>query len=121
MTQRAHIHLAVSRELCRVDDRAVRSRLGRRFGLIPRDVFAAWAMAFLARDSQHETGLIVAIDGRRDGLERRRVTFEAARRDRPGKNRGAVRESRTVHPLTELRPIRYRQLKELVFLPKRVA
>ena len=84
-------------------------------------MLAARTMAFLAADTQHQTGFAEPVEGRRKPTEARAMAFEAAWNDGLVEARGAVRKPRTVDPTIQFSPVGHGQFKEPVALPKQVA
>src|SRR5690242_14771248 len=78
----------------------------------------ARSMTAFARNAEYVVGALVTIRGRAivHRLEERRVTFETTRQHRPAEVGGAIAVAWTVDPTAERRPVRHRQLKELIVL-----
>ena len=82
-------------------------------------VLAPRPVAPFAGNAQNKPGLPVVVL-RFSGGHRRKVggvTFQAARHNRPAEIRDPIGKSRAVHPPVQFRPIRNRQLKQLIALP----
>src|ERR1051325_6691106 len=118
MTQRTKPQLPIARQLRRVNNRLVqRLRLA---GRVQLDVLFAWSMTPLARDPERVSGSSIAIH-RVNRFERRRVTLETARHDRPAEVERSIAITGTVDPTTDFGPVRHRQLKKLIVFPVEIS
>ncbi len=120
MTQGAKINLPVPGKSRRVYDCCLRGGLWRWLRTVAGSVPAARTMTFLTRDPQHQTGLVIPVQGRRERLEGGCVTFKTARGHALAEKSRPIPVSRTVHPFIQANPVRDRELKELATLPKQI-
>src|SRR5665213_1549974 len=121
VAQCTHIHLPVARKVRGVQDR-LPSRCGTGPGFLSCHVLGAWTMAPLAGASSDQTVSVITI-GRRILRERSdvgRMALQATGVDGPREVSGTVFVAGTINPPMPVRPVAYRQLKQLVALPIKV-
>src|SRR5665213_2552168 len=85
-------------------------------------MLGAGTVASLARNAGHQTIPVIAISGRvrREWSDVGRMALQATGVDWPREVSGTVFVARAINPLTPVRPVAYRQLKQLVALPIKV-
>jgi hypothetical protein len=111
VTERAHIYLAVAREVRGIQNRFLRKRRIST-ATMKGGMLRARAMTDFAGDSSDERGSVVPVISRigRERLEIRYVAFETTRRRWAIEDWRTVPESRAIDPLLSVRPITHRQL-----------